>query len=65
MGLFSFVGKVLKGVSKVASFVPGIGSTISKVTGTVGNLADTRRPFAWSPRCWTVGRRRTRCWLLG
>jgi hypothetical protein len=40
VGLFSFVGKALKAVSKVASFVPGIGNTISKITGTVGNLLD-------------------------
>lgn len=46
MGLFSFVGKVLKGVSKVAGFIPGVGSTISKVTGTVGNLLDHKSPLS-------------------
>lgn len=46
MGLFSFVGKALKAVSKVAGFIPGIGSTISKVTGTVGNLLDHKSPLA-------------------
>lgn len=46
MGLFSFVGKVLKGVSKVASFIPGIGGTVSKVTGAVGNLLDHKQPMA-------------------
>lgn len=43
MGLFSFVGKALKGVAKVAGFIPGIGGTISKVAGTVGNLLDAKK----------------------
>lgn len=46
MGLFSFVGKALKGISKVAGFIPGIGGAISKVTGTVGGLLDHKRPMA-------------------
>lgn len=45
MGLFSFVGKALKGISKVAGFIPGIGGTISKITGTVGNLLDHKQPM--------------------
>lgn len=46
MGLFSFVGKALKGISKVAGFIPGIGSTVSKITGTVGNLLDHKAPMS-------------------
>jgi hypothetical protein len=46
MGLFSFIGKALKGVSKVAGFIPGIGGTISKITGTVGGLLDHKQPMA-------------------
>lgn len=45
MGLFSFIGKALKGVSKVAGFIPGVGGTISKVTGTVGGLLDHKKPM--------------------
>lgn len=46
MGFFSFLGKALKGVSKVAGFIPGIGGTISKVTGLAGNLLDHKSPMA-------------------
>jgi hypothetical protein len=46
MGFFSFLGKALKTVSKVAGFIPGVGGTISKVTGTVGNLLDHKAPMA-------------------
>jgi hypothetical protein len=46
VGLFSFVGKALKGISKVAGFIPGIGGTISKVTGAVGNLLDHKKPLS-------------------
>jgi hypothetical protein len=46
VGLFSFVGKALKGISKVAGFIPGIGGTISKVTGAVGGLLDHKKPMA-------------------
>lgn len=46
MGLFSFVGKALKGISKVAGFIPGIGGTVSKITGTVGNLLDHKAPMS-------------------
>jgi hypothetical protein len=46
MGLFSFIGKALKGVSKVAGFIPGIGGTISKITGSVGGLLDHKQPMA-------------------
>lgn len=45
MGLFSFVGKALKAVSKVASFVPGIGGVVSKVAGVVGNVLDHKQPM--------------------
>jgi hypothetical protein len=44
--LFSFVGKALKTVSKVAGFVPGIGGTISKIAKVGGNLLDHKRPMA-------------------
>lgn len=46
MGLFSFVGKALKGVAKVASFIPGVGGTISKIAGTVGGLLDHKKPMS-------------------
>lgn len=46
MGLFSAIGKVLKGVSKVAGFIPGVGSTISKVAGTIGNVLDHKAPMS-------------------
>lgn len=46
MGFFSFLGKALKGVSKVAGFIPGVGGTISKVTGIAGNLLDHKAPMA-------------------
>ena len=46
MGFFSFVGKALKAVSKVAGFIPGVGGTISKVTGIAGNLLDHKAPMA-------------------
>jgi len=49
MGLFSFIGKALKGVSKVAGFIPGIGGTISKITGGIGGLLDHKRPMS-NPR---------------
>lgn len=46
MGLFSFVGKALKGVAKVASVVPGVGSLVGGIAGTVGNLLDAKKPMA-------------------
>lgn len=46
MGLFSFVGKALKGVAKVAGFIPGIGGTISKIAGTVGGLLEHKSPMS-------------------
>jgi hypothetical protein len=49
VGLFSFVGKALKGISKVAGFIPGVGGTISKITGSVGGLLDHKRPMS-NPR---------------
>lgn len=48
MGLFSALGKVLKGVSKVAGFIPGVGGTISKVTGLVGGVLDHKKPLSTS-----------------
>lgn len=35
-GIFGFLGSAIKGIGKVAGFIPGIGSTIEKVTGLVG-----------------------------
>lgn len=35
-GIFGFLGNAIKGIGKVAGFIPGIGSTIEKVTGLVG-----------------------------
>lgn len=58
MGLFSAIGKVLKGVSKVAGFIPGIGGAVSKVAGTVGNLLDHKQPlstFSTKARLATMG----------
>jgi hypothetical protein len=49
VGLFSFVGKALKGISKVAGFIPGVGGTISKVAKLGGNLLDRKRPMASGP----------------
>jgi hypothetical protein len=46
VGLFSSIGKVLKGVSKVAGFIPGIGGVVGKVTGFAGNLLDRKRPMS-------------------
>lgn len=46
MGLFSFIGKALKGVSKVAGFIPGIGGTVSKITGLVGGVLDSKKPMS-------------------
>jgi hypothetical protein len=46
MGFFSFLGKGLKAVSKIAGFIPGVGGTISKVTGLAGNLLDHKAPMA-------------------
>jgi len=46
MGLFSAIGKVLKGVSKVAGIIPGIGGTIKGITGAVGNLLDSKSPMS-------------------
>lgn len=45
MGLFSFIGKALKGVSKVAGVIPGIGGTISKISGFAGGLLDHKKPM--------------------
>lgn len=45
MGLFSFIGKALKGVAKVAGVIPGIGGTIKGIAGTVGNLLDHKAPM--------------------
>lgn len=46
MGLFSFVGKALKGISKVAGFIPGVGGTVSKITGTIGGVLDHKKPMS-------------------
>lgn len=46
MGLFSAIGKVLKGVSKVAGIIPGIGGTVKGITGAVGNLLDHKSPMS-------------------
>lgn len=46
MGLFSFVGKALKGISKVAGVIPGVGGTISKVTGFAGGLLDHKKSMS-------------------
>lgn len=46
MGLFSFVGKALKGISKVASFVPGVGGIVGKVAGIAGGLLDSKQPMS-------------------
>lgn len=48
MGLFSSIGKALKGISKVAGFIPGVGGTISKVTGLVGGVLDHKKPLSTS-----------------
>lgn len=45
MGLFSFVGKALKGVAKVAGFIPGIGGIVGKAAGLVGGLLDSKQPM--------------------
>lgn len=45
MGLFSFIGKALKGVAKVAGVIPGIGGTIKGIAGTVGNILDHKAPM--------------------
>lgn len=45
MGLFSSIGKVLKGVAKVAGIIPGVGGTISKIAGGVGGLLDHKKPM--------------------
>lgn len=46
MGLFSSIGKALKGIGKVAGFIPGIGGTISKIAGTVGGVLDHKKPLS-------------------
>lgn len=46
MGLFSFVGKALKGISKVAGVIPGVGGTVSKITGFAGGLLDHKRSMS-------------------
>jgi hypothetical protein len=46
MGLFSALGKALKGVSKVAGFIPGVGGVVGKVAGVVGNVLDSKRPMS-------------------
>lgn len=46
MGLFSFVGKALKGISKVAGFIPGVGGIVGKVAGIAGGLLDSKQPMS-------------------
>jgi len=45
VGLFSSIGKALKGIGKVAGFIPGVGGTISKIAGTVGGILDHKKPL--------------------
>ena len=53
MGLFSFVGKALKTVGKVAGVIPGVGSLVGGVTGTLVNLLDAKKPMS-SPKMLTL-----------
>jgi hypothetical protein len=46
VGLYSFVGKALKGVSKIAGFIPGVGGSISKITGAVGGILSHKAPMS-------------------
>jgi len=46
VGLFSFIGKAIKTVGKVAGFIPGIGNTTQKVTGVVGDVLGAKQQMS-------------------